>query len=101
MSDITEKIDELSPIKSCDLGVINAHADPTTGCISINIDTDIVTLGVVAKILTHRYNRKLNEFTEQSLVPLDTDIQVQQIVNDYLMRKRENFVLVRKGTTNG
>lgn len=101
MSDITEKIDELSPIKSDDLGVINAHADPATGCISINIDTDIVTLGVVAKILTHRYSRKLNEFTEQSLVPPDTDIQVQQIVNDYLMRKRENFVLVRKGTTNG
>ena len=101
MPEIKERIDELSPIKNKELGVIVAHADPDTGCISINIDADIVTLGVVAKLLAHRYNVNLNEFIKKSLVPPDTDTRVHAIVNDYLMRGRDRITIVRKDINNG
>lgn len=101
MSEIKERIDELSPIKNKELGVIVAHADPDTGCISINIDADIITLGVVAKLLAHRYNVNLSEFIKKSLVPSDTDTKVHAIVNDYLMSGRDKISIVRKDINNG
>lgn len=101
MSEIKEHIDELSPIKNKELGVIVAHADPDTGCISINIDADIITLGVVAKLLAHRYTVNLSEFIKKSLVPSDTDTKVHAIVNDYLMSGRDKISIVRKDNNNG
>ncbi len=101
MPEIKERIDELSPIKSKELGVIIVHAEPDTGCISINIDADIVTLGVVAKLLAHRYTVNLSEFIKKSLVPADTDTQVHAIVNDYLMSGRDRITIVRKDNNNG
>lgn len=101
MPEIKEKIDELSPIKKADTSIIVVHTEPEVGCISIKIDADITTLGVVAKILLHRYNTNVNNFIAQKRVPEDTDAIIQGIVNDYILHRQDKITMVRKDTNNG
>ena len=100
MPDIKEKINEVSPIKE-ELSNIAAYSDPSTGCIAVNIDADIVTLGVVAKLLSHRYQVNLNGFVSAGRVPADTDAHIQAIVTDYICSGREKITIVRKDKSNG
>lgn len=101
MPEIKEKIDGLSPIKKADTSIIVVHAEPEEGHISIKIDADITTLGVVAKILLHRYNTNVNNFIAQKRVPEDTDAIIQGIVNDYILHRQDKITMVRKDINNG
>lgn len=79
--------------------IIKASSAADKGYISLDVDADIVTLGVVAKLLLHKYTRSLMEFEKSNKVPVDTDAKIQAVVNEYLCSNRNNIKIV--GGHNG
>lgn len=79
--------------------IIKASSSADKGYISLDVDADIVTLGVVAKLLLHKYTKNLMEFEKSNKVPADTDARIQAVVNEYLCSSRNNIKIV--GGNNG
>lgn len=98
---ITENNSNILPIKAANDNSIVVASGPKASYISINIDADILTVGVAAKILTMRYEQHLRMFKRSGLIPDDYDDLVKDMVEEYLGCKRTGITMIRKESPNG
>ena len=99
------KIDEakkcIVPVKLSADNLITVRSGPRGAYTTIDIDADVLTLGVAAKILTKRYEQHLRLFKLQGTVPADFNDQVDAMVDAYFACKRDEIVMIRKDGKNG
>lgn len=97
---ITERNSCVVPVKMSD-NIITVTSGPNAAYVTINIDADVLTLGVAAKILAMRYEQHLNIFKRNNLIPADYDDMVKDMVNEYLGCNRTGIMMIRKENSNG
>lgn len=98
---IDESKEQVVPVKLSADNHITVHSGPRAAYTTIDIDADVLTLGVAAKILTRRYEQYLRLFKLQGTVPADFNDQIDAMVDDYFECKRDKIVMIRKDGKNG
>lgn len=97
---INERNSCVVPVKLND-NIITVTSGPNAAYVTINIDADVLTLGVAAKILAMRYEQHLNIFKRNNLIPDDYDNMVKDMVDEYLGCNRTGIKMIRKENNNG
>lgn len=97
---INERNSCVVPVKMSD-NIITVTSGPNAAYVTINIDADVLTLGVAAKILAMRYEQHLNIFKRNNLIPTDYDDMVKDMVDEYLGCNRTGITMIRKENSNG
>ena len=97
---INERNSCVVPVKMSD-NIITVTSGPNAAYVTINIDADVLTLGVAAKILAMRYEQHLNIFKRNNLIPDDYDDMVKDMVDEYLGCNRTGITMIRKENNNG
>lgn len=81
--------------------IITATSGPGNQFVSIQIDADLLTLGIVARVLKERYEQHLKIYRRNGLVPDNMDEMVEDAVKDYFSCGRTGITMIRKDEKNG
>lgn len=101
-AEISEHIsNKILPAKHYLDNIISITAGPTPAYVRVEIDADIVTIGLAAYILMERYKQALEGMVRDNIVPENTDALIKDKVQDYMSSGRTGITMIRKDDKNG
>lgn len=76
-------------------------AGPNHAYIRVDIDADIVTVGIAAYTIMERYKHALEMMLHNKIVPENTDDLIKDKVQEYINSRRTGITMVRKDNKDG